>query len=37
MLRFLELQNVSKLALLFKEDVSQKTENIVYSEVLLPN
>ena len=29
--------DVSKLALLFKEDAPQKTENIVYSEVLLSN
>lgn len=29
--------DVSKLALLFKKDAPQKTENIVYSEVLLSN
>lgn len=29
--------DVSKLATLFNEDVPQKTENVVYSEVLLSN
>lgn len=32
-----KVTDMSKLVLLFKKDASQKTENVVYSEVLLSN